>query len=177
MGNADGFADWVDAWSDHYDIIGRVDACLLGSGMYGGYQDYWTTIRNAPSEPLAMMGKPPTAAEVVYAKFTATVPHYVLSNTLTTFAWPNTSSLKSMAEVRALKEQPGKDIYLVGGARIVSTLLDEGLVDELTLDVYPLVVGDGKALFEATRGRHALELRGVRQLPNGGVSLSYAIAR
>lgn len=177
MGNADGFADWVDAWSDHYDIIPRVDACLLGSGMYGGYQDYWTTIRNAPTEPLAMTGKPPTAAEVVYAKFTAIVPHYVLSNTLTTSAWPNTSFLKSVAEVRALKEQPGKDIYLVGGARIVDTLLDEGLVDELTLDLYPLVVGTGKALFEATQSRHALELRNVRQLPDGRVSLSYALGQ
>ena len=41
----EGYADWVDAWPDHYDIIGRVDACLLGGGMYPGYEAYWSAIR------------------------------------------------------------------------------------------------------------------------------------
>jgi dihydrofolate reductase len=99
----------------------------------------------------------------------------VLSSTLTTSAWPQTKFVKGLSEIRALKQQSGKDIYLVGGAQIVATLLDAGLVDELMLDVYPVLVGQGLALFANAERRRQLELRGVRQLPDGRVSLSYAV--
>ena len=46
----DGYADWVEAWSDHYDVMDRVDACLLGAGMYPGYEAYWSAIQTAPHE-------------------------------------------------------------------------------------------------------------------------------
>ena len=175
VGGPDGYADWVDAWSDHYDVMPRVDACLLGTHMYPGYEAYWTAIHAAPDQLLPMTNKLPTPAEVEYARFTARTPHYVLSNTLTSSAWPQTKFIKSVAEVHALKEQSGKGIYLVGGAQIVASLLDAGLVDELVLDVYPLLVGPGLTLFEKTERRRELELRGVRQLPNGRVSLTYAV--
>jgi hypothetical protein len=42
---AEGYADWVEAWSDNYDVTQRVDACLLGAGMYPGYEAYWTAVR------------------------------------------------------------------------------------------------------------------------------------
>ncbi len=71
----------------------------------------------------------------------------------------------------ALKQQPGKDIYLVGGARTTASLIDAGLVDELRLIVYPLIAGEGKALFATTEHRRGLELRKVQQLQDGRVSL------
>jgi dihydrofolate reductase len=175
IGGPDGFADWVDAWSDHYDVMPQVDACLLGAHMYPGYEAYWTAIGSAPDQLNPMTNKLPTPAEVEYARFAARTPHYVLSSTLTSAAWPHTKFVKGLDEIRALKQQSGKGIYLVGGAQIVSTLLDAGLVDELMLDVYPLIVGQGLALFETTEQRRELELRGVRQLSNGRVSLSYAV--
>jgi hypothetical protein len=75
VGGPDGFADWVDAWSDHYEVMPRVDACLLGAGMYPGYEQYWTTIHSAPDRVIPMSGKLPTPAEVEYARFTARTPH------------------------------------------------------------------------------------------------------
>jgi dihydrofolate reductase len=168
-----GVADWVDAWSDHYDVMPRVDACLLGAGMYPGYEQYWTAIQNAPDKPLPMTGKMPTRGEVEYARFTAQTPHYVLSSTLTSALWPQTSFVRGLDEVAALKQQPGKDIYLVGGARTVASLIDAGLVDELGLTVYPLIAGEGKALFATTDRRRGLELRSVQQLEGGLVSLVY----
>jgi dihydrofolate reductase len=99
----------------------------------------------------------------------------VLSSTLTSASWPNTSFVRGLEDVASLKQQPGKDIYLVGGARTTASLIDAGLVDELRLIVYPLIAGQGKALFATTEGRRGLELREVQQLQGGLVRLTYGI--
>jgi dihydrofolate reductase len=100
----------------------------------------------------------------------------VLSRTLTTSALPTTTTfLRDVSEVAALKEQPGRDIYLVGGARVVVALLDAGLVDELRLITYPLVAGVGATMFDGAARRHRLELLSVEQLPSGKVGSTYAV--
>ena len=171
----EGYADWVDAWSDHYDVTNRVDACLLGAGMYPGYEAYWSAIQNAPDKPPEATGKAPTPGEVEYARFTANTPHYVLSTTMTSALWPTTRFLRGLDDVASLKRQSGKDIYLVGGARTVASLIEAGLVDELRLTVHPLIAGDGKALFATIGRRRRLQLREVEQLEDGQVSLIYGI--
>ena len=171
----DGPADWVHAWSDDYDLTSQVDACLLGAGMYPGYEQYWTAVLNEPDKPLPMTGRMPTPAEVEYARFAARTPHYVLSSSLTSALWPSTSFVRGLDDIAALKRQPGKDIYLVGGARTTASLVDAGLVDELRLIVHPLIAGAGNALF-ATERRRELDLRQVEQLQGGRVSLIYGIA-
>jgi dihydrofolate reductase len=173
----EGHADWVEAWSDSYEVMPRVDACLLGAGMYPGYEQYWTAIRNGPDKPLPMTGKMPTPGEVEYARFAAQTPHYVLSSTLTSALWPNTSLVRGLDEIAALKQQPGKAIYLVGGARTLASLIDAGLVDELRLTVHPLIAGEGKALFAKTEHRRGLELREVQRPDDGRVSLVYGIGK
>ena len=173
----EGYADWVDAWSDHYNVMPRVDACLLGAGMYPGYEQYWSAIQNGPDEPLSATGKVPTPGEVEYARFAAQTPHYVLSSTLTSAVWPQTSFVRGLDEIAALKQQRGKDIYLVGGARTVASLIDAGLVDELQLAVHPLIAGEGKPLFATTEVRRGLELREVQQLQDGCVRLTYGTDR
>ena len=150
-----GMADWVEAWSDDYGLMPQIDACLLGAGMYPG--------------------KLPAPAEVEWARFAAETPHYVLSSTLASALWPQTSFVRGLEDIAALKRQPGKDIYLVGGGRTTASLIDAGLVDELRLIAYPLVAGEGKALFATTERRRELELKKVRELPDGLVSLTYAI--
>lgn len=122
-----------------------------------------------------MTGKLPTPAELEWAGFAAQTPHYVFSHTLTSSRWPNTSFVRGLEDIAALKQQPGKDIYLVGGARTTASLIDAGLVDELRLIVYPLIAGAGKSLFTAMAHRRELELRKVQQLPKGRVSLIYGI--
>jgi dihydrofolate reductase len=172
----EGFADWVDTWTDDYGLTPQVDACLLGAHMYPGYEQYWTAMQTEPDKPLPMTGKLPTPAELEWARFAAKTPHYVLSSTLTSAAWPSTRFLRGVDDVAALKREAGKDIYLMGGAQIVSSLMDAGLVDELRLIVYPLVAGLGKALFASMAIRRWLELQKVHQLPGGHVSLVYGIA-
>ncbi|TGQ30860.1 MULTISPECIES: dihydrofolate reductase family protein [unclassified Mesorhizobium] len=175
MEGPEGYADWVDAWSDEYGLTPQIDACLLGSAMYAGYERYWSAIQNEPDKPLPMTGKLPTPAELEWARFAAQTPHYVLSNTMTSAVWPKTRFVRNLEDIAALKQQPGKDIYLMGGARITASLIDAGLVDELRLILYPLLVGEGKALFATTQNRRGLELRKVQQLPDGRVSLIYGI--
>jgi len=175
MEGPEGTADWVEDWSDGYGVMAQVDACLMGGGMYPGYEQYWTAIQREPNTPVWITGNPPTPAERDYAGFVARTPHYVLSNTLTSALWPKTSFVRKLDDVAALKQQPGKDIYLIGGARTTASLIDAGLVDELRLIVYPLVAGVGKTLFAASERRRGLELRKVEQLQGGRVSLVYGI--
>lgn len=170
----EGYADWVEEWSDHYGLMQQVDACLLGAGMYPGYEQYWTSIQNEPDKP-TFTGRVPTPDEIEYARFAAQTPHYVLSSTLTSALWQRTSFIRGLEEISALKQQAGKDIYLVGGARTVASLIDAGLVDELRLHVYPLIAGEGKALFATSERRRKLDLRKIQQLQGGRVSLIYSV--
>ena len=172
---AEGFADWVETWSDNYGLIPQVDACVLGAGMYPGYEGYWSAVQDQPDQPLPMTARLPTPAEIEWARFAARTPHHVLSSTLAAARWPKTRFLRGADDIATLKQQPGGDIYLIGGARTVASLIDAGLVDELRLHVHPLIAGSGKVLF-ATTARRALELRHVQQLTGGRVSLIYTMS-
>ena len=172
----EGMADWAETWSEDYGLTPQIDACLLGGAMYPGYEWYWTSIQNEPDKPVWITGAAPTPAELEWARFAAQTPHYVLSNTLTSALWPKTSFLRRPEDIAALKQQPGKDIYLMGGGRITASLIEAGMVDELRLIVYPLIAGPGKALFATTERRRGLELREVSSLPGGRVFLTYGIA-
>ena len=141
----DGYADWVEAWSDAYDVMPRVDACLLGATMYPGYEQYWTAVQESAgqAEPWDWQGA--TRDEVEYARFAADTPHYALSSLLSSALWPKTSFVRGVEEVAALKQVPGKDIYLVA-PRTTAGPIDAGLVDELRLIIHPLMAGEGKSL-------------------------------
>jgi dihydrofolate reductase len=99
----------------------------------------------------------------------------VVSRMLNSAKWPLTSFLRGLDEVAALKQQPGKDIYLMGGAEITRACLKAGLVDEVRFIVYPLIAGAGTVLFTEEE-RHLLELRNAEALPDGRVRLVYGIA-
>ncbi len=174
-GQLEGIADWVEAWSDDYGMMDEVDACMVGGGMYPGYERYWTSIQNEPEKPVWITGGAPTEAERKWARFAAETAHYVLSSTLTSALWPKTSFIRDLDSVAALKQQPGKNIYLMGGAHVTASLIDAGLVDELRLIVYPLIAGEGKPLFATTERRRALQLRKVEQLQGGRLSLIYRL--
>ena len=169
----DGLADWVEAWSDDYGLTDEIDACVLGGGMYPGYEGYWSAVRAEPEAPTPATGKPPTLAELAWSRVTEETPHFVLSTTMTEAAWPATRFLRSLDDLAALKAQPGKAIYLVGGARTVAACLDAGLVDELRLIVYPLVAGPGLGLFETVGTRRGLALRAAEALRDGRVRVVY----
>jgi dihydrofolate reductase len=103
------------------------------------------------------------------------IPKYVVSTTLTnTSLWrhSNIISRNVVEEVRKLKAQPGKNILLDGSSVLVHTLIENDLVDEYTLHVYPLVLGSGKRLFPQGR-RVNLKLVEAKPVPSGVVFMRY----
>lgn len=171
----DGYTDWVESWSDTFGLLPEIDACVLGSGMYSGYEQYWSEINGDPHAPMELAGNLPTPEEIEYADFALRTPHYVLSKSLSKVHWANTTIVRDVAEIEQLKRQPGRTIYVVGGARTVSGLLDRGLIDELRLTIHPLVVGKGKALFDTVAERHYLRLDDVERMGDGRVCLIYKV--
>jgi dihydrofolate reductase len=82
-----------------------------------------------------------------------------------------TAAAKEIAE---LKAQPGKDIVISGRISLMESLLREGLLDELQLILYPVVVGKGRRLFQESGGTIPLRFVETKPLGNGPVLLSYA---
>lgn len=100
---------------------------------------------------------------------------YVVSTTLKSAeAWRNSTVISAdvAEQVRQLKEQPGKDILLDGSSVLVHTLVENDLVDEYSLHVYPLVLGGGKRLFSEGK-RIELKLVESQALPTGVVFQRY----
>ena len=168
-----GELDWVDTWEDPFDLSRQIDACVLGAGMYPGYEQYWRAILANPTGILPFTGRVASPGEIEYARFADQTPHFVLSTTLRSVDWPTARIIRSVDEIRLMKQQPGKDIYAVGGATLISSLMNMDLVDEIRLVVHPVVLGGGKALFKQVNGRHALELTDVGPIASGPVRLIY----
>ncbi len=77
------------------------------------------------------------------------------------------------SEVRRITGEKGKNIWLFGGASLVTGFLNEGLIDELHLAVHPIVLGAGKPLFQAIKGRIPLKLKKTKEYSSGLVQLFY----
>jgi dihydrofolate reductase len=172
----EGELDWVDSWADSLALVGPVDAFVLGRGMFdNGYEAYWDAALADPKTASEMYGREPYPREVDYAQLARATPHIVLSKTMTQAAWPNVRIARDVAEVSALRDQPGRQsVYVVGGPGLVATLMNAGLIDELRLIVHPLILGGGTALFDGIGQRRILELADAKPR-DGRVNLSYRV--
>jgi dihydrofolate reductase len=101
---------------------------------------------------------------------------YVFSTTLPALANTILISKDIENKVRQIKTKEGKDIWLFGGARLTSTLMNAGLIDELMLSVHPLILGAGKPLFEDISRKVKLKLTDTRSYDTGLVQLFYNIS-
>ncbi len=136
----------------------RIDALFIGRKSYEIAQQY-----AAGNNGEMIPGLPP-------------VTEYVFSSTLKTVKEGAVLiATDGIAEARRLKAQPGKDIWLYGGASLTAALMDAGLVDELWLSVHPILLGSGKTLFEQQDHRTQLTLLESKTYESGLVSLRYQI--
>jgi len=78
-----------------------------------------------------------------------------------------------LEEVHKIKSQPGKDIWLYGGASLITTFVNHNLVDEYRLSVHPIILGKGKPLFIDIQQRVGLKLMETKTFPSGVVQLIY----
>ena len=155
---------WHDDIGAHFfQVLTQADAFLLG-------RKTWQTHGGA-FEPMA-------AGDPFFDAING-ISKYVVSTTLkSASAWRNSTLISSnVAEtVRELKRQPGKNILVDGSSVLAHTLVQEDLVDEYVLHVYPLVLGGGKRLFPAGK-RVNLNLVESQALPTGVVFQRYRPAR
>ena len=102
---------------------------------------------------------------------------YVVSTTLEQADWNNSSLIKGNVaeEVAKLKQQPGRDIGMSGSGTLVQSLLQAGLIDELNLLIYPVVLGRGKRLFEDGSNR-TLKLKQSKTSSSGVLLTTYQVA-
>jgi dihydrofolate reductase len=115
----------------------------------------------------------PTVAAAMNAR-----PKLVFSRTLERAAWNNTQLLRGdvVDELRALKQQPGSDLVILGSGSLVPPLAQARLVDHFQLVVVPVALGGGRTLFAGVAERLALKLTSARSYKNGNVVLSYVPA-
>jgi dihydrofolate reductase len=139
----------------------RADAFLFGRRTYEIFAGSWGT-----GSWGANQGNNPISVAL------NTRPKYVASTTLTDPQWAETTVLSGdlAAAVGELKAKPGGELQVHGSGSLVRWLLDNQLVDEITLLTYPVVVGQGTRLFPDTGPDTALELVDSRATP-GGVSI------
>ena len=169
-----GEKDWVDSWADAIELIPEVDTFVLGGRMFPDYGEYWESIHADPQRVPPFQERIPSKSEIAYARLAAKTPHVVLSTTLERVSWPPTAQIiRDVAELRTLKGQAGKNMYAVGGATLVASLLNEDLIDELRLIVHPIVLGNGQALFGGVNKRHSLNLVQAKSTESGSVILTY----
>ena len=102
-------------------------------------------------------------------------PKYVASATLREPAWAGTTVLGAdvRAEVIALKARAGRELLVVGSARLAQTLFGHGLVDEYRLMIHPVVLGGGKRLFVETPVATPMQLVDARTTTSGLVLVTY----
>src|SRR5438874_1020057 len=141
-------------------ITQRSDAILLGRRTYEMFYQAWST-RTADDDP----GAP----------FFNETPKYVVSGTLESADWDNSTILGpyDAERIRSLKEEVDGDIYVSGSGTLVRALIADGLVDELHLFVYPLALGAGKRLFAEDGPQTKLALVATDKYDNGVVHLAY----
>lgn len=150
---------WHDDIGAHFgEMMQHTDAFLLGRRTYETHA--------AAFEPMPA-GDP-------FGDMMNAPKKYVVSRTLTKPSWRNTTIIRDnvVDAVRKLKSEPGKNIMTDGSSQLVHTLLENDLVDELHLTVYPVVLGGGKRVLP--NGLHtAYKLIASTAYPTGVVGLQY----
>lgn len=135
---------------------------VFGRVTYDMMKSYWPT-------PAALETFP------VVAERMNNLPKVVFSRTLDEATWNNTKLVKGdpAAEMRKLKKESGEHMVIMGSGSIVSRLAQEGLIDEYQIVVTPVVLGEGRTMFEGVTRKLSLALTRSRSFGNGNVFVCY----
>jgi len=142
------------------EAFAQADAFLLGRKTYEIFAGYWPRVTD-PADPVAR------ALNVL--------PKHVVSKTLDKVDWHNSTLVQGdvVKEIAALKQKPGRELQVHGSAGLAQTLLENGLIDEYRLWLYPVVLGTGKRLFGAGTVPAALTLASTQTTSTGVVVATY----
>jgi dihydrofolate reductase len=167
----DGVTEAPDQWQfDHFDTdmmaslgthIETEDTVLMGRVTYEEWAPYWPISNDEP-----------------YASHINGTPKVVVSTRLNKVEWGNWDNVTlvngNLAEtITRLKREPGKNIGIAGSPTLVRSLLQDDLIDELTLMVHPVIVGHGKRLFDTGNDLKRLQLVHSKATSTGVMLLTY----
>jgi dihydrofolate reductase len=107
------------------------------------------------------------------------LPKYVVSSTVVAPVWTNSTVLKGdvVSEVSRLKQELDGEIVVYASRRLVHTLMENDLVDELRLIVFPVALGSGERLFDETVGKKPMRLLDTRTVGDGLAYIAYELVR
>jgi dihydrofolate reductase len=161
-----GELDWpnVDAEFDDFAIHQLDDADTLGFGRatYDHMAGYWPTAEAEANDP------------AITSRMNG-MDKLVFSRTLADASWTGATVLRGEAaeQIGEIKARDGKDLLIIGSAHLTAELLTAGMLDELRIMIFPIVLGQGRSLFEDLQTRAALTLLRVRQFDSGNMLLTY----
>jgi dihydrofolate reductase len=157
---------WKDLHAEMWKTLELADTIILGRKTYQIWEKYW---------PAA--GKNPQSSESDkrFSRFADETKKIVISNTLKSVDWKNSILIKNniVDEIQILKQKPGKNLIVAGGATVAQTFARLGLIDEYLLVVHPVILGQGKLLLKDIDTKQKLKLIGTRTFNSGAVELSY----
>jgi dihydrofolate reductase len=167
---SDGNLDWhvVDDEFNRaaVEMIMRFDTILFGRVTYQLFEGYWPKAATDPST---------SKEDRIIANKINEMAKAVFSRTLPDVGWENSKLIKGdiAEEVPKLKQQSGKDIVIYGSGTIVRQLTNLSLIDEYQLMVNPVILGEGKPLFQNTQNMLNLRLASSRVFESGNILLTY----
>ena len=148
---------------DYVNVITEpVDTIILGRKLAEGFIPHWTAAFNKPTPDDG-------------SKKMVETPKVVFTKTLEKSIWDNTVLAKGELadEINKLKKQEGKDMIAYGGAKFVSSLIKEKLIDELHLFINPTILGSGMPIFQTVIEKQNFELTHSQHFECGIVVLVY----
>ncbi len=174
----DGFISRVDGQMDFFlqfpnetDMMINAqkdwDLLLFGKNTYDALVHFWPNNKDKKD---------------TIATYMNTVPKIVVSSTLKSAPWGDYKEVSILSkniseEINKLKQQEGKSIAVLGSAMTTQYLLEQGLVDEYSLLVYPIILGAGKSLFSSANSQKRFQLIENKTLGEGVIQLKYKVPK
>jgi dihydrofolate reductase len=150
------------------ELDDQVDTILYGRVVWQMMSGFWPQAESMSNDP----------HDLAYAPVWRAKPKVVVSTTLTQADWNTRVIGADVAEqVAALKQEAGQDIVLMGGQKLATTLARAGLLDEYRIVVHPVLLGDGRSLFDGQKGQTTLTLVESRSFDSRTVLLRYTVPR
>jgi dihydrofolate reductase len=145
-------------------LLCSVDAMLIGRKVYDLFASYWPEAEKINQHP----------AQLEAARLLNEMPKYVVSKKLKVAEWQNSHIIRNdiIKSIKKLKRQAGKDIVVFGGAELVNSLLAHQLIDEYRLVIHPVILGNGRKLFNSPM-KEKLKLVDEKRFKSGAILLSF----
>jgi dihydrofolate reductase len=174
VSDENGGLDWI-SYDDElegyaHSLHATTDAAIYGRITYGMMKGYWPTVLGNPGS---------TQAEINHANWANNATKYVFSRSIDEAEvadWANSVIVRDAAEFQKIKEQAGKDIWLLGSPKAAQELMRHNLIDEYRINVNPVILGKGEMLFEGVEDIK-LKLVESKTLKSGVVLLKYEPAK